>query len=164
MSGEQDDFQDLRRLLALKRHEQPPPGYFYNFSRNVIAGIRAAEAASRVPQPNWLQRFWSALETKPIAAGAFGAAVCTVLLGGFIYSGSTIDTPDNFGQGGLMPTPLTAEASAVTYSPAPAEPFQHMVGTNGFLPVPGSGSLFRELNTPSMATPQAVNSFVPVPR
>jgi hypothetical protein len=151
MSGGHDDFRDLRRLLALKRHEQPPPGYFNHFSRNVIAGIRAAEGASLAPQPGWLQRFWSALETKPIAAGAFGAAVCTVLLAGFIYSGSTVDTPADFSQGAFAPS-LGAEASVVSYSPAPLEPFQHMVGTNGFMPVPGGPSIFNELSAPGSQT------------
>jgi hypothetical protein len=157
MSGENDDFQDLRRLLALKRYEQPPPGYFNNFSRNVIAGIRAAEAASRVPQAGWFQRFWSALETKPIAAGAFGAAVCAVLLGGFIYSGSTSDTPTGFSQGSFPSTPATAQASAVGFSPTALEPFQHLVGTNGFLPSPGGPSIFNELTPP---VSQPANGFV----
>ncbi len=32
MNESEHNFQDLKRLLKLKRHEVPPPGYFNNFS------------------------------------------------------------------------------------------------------------------------------------
>ena len=34
----------------------------------------------------WLQRIWAAFEAKPILAGAFGVAVCALLISGVIYS------------------------------------------------------------------------------
>ena len=40
----ENEFQDLRRLLALKRHEQPPPGYFNNLHRDIIAQLKAERA------------------------------------------------------------------------------------------------------------------------
>jgi hypothetical protein len=92
MSQESQDFESLRRLLALKRYEQPPPGYFNNFSSEVIARIKAGEGAHENVlerlfwEAPWLQRLWSALETKPIMAGAFGAAVCALLVAGVVYS------------------------------------------------------------------------------
>jgi len=46
MSSEPENFEALRRLLVIKRHEQPPPGYFNDFSRQVISRIRADEAAA----------------------------------------------------------------------------------------------------------------------
>src|SRR5262245_49312752 len=83
MNPDSQGFEDLRRLLALKRHEQPPPGYFQDFSRDVILRIRAGERASdRAPGflTAWLQKFWLALETKPALAGALGAGLCAVVL------------------------------------------------------------------------------------
>jgi hypothetical protein len=86
MNPENENFEELRRLLALKRHEQPPPGYFHNFSGQVIARIKAGERGDRVLDHSWLQRFWSVLEAKPVFAGAFGAAICAVLISGIFNS------------------------------------------------------------------------------
>jgi hypothetical protein len=79
------DFEALRRLLVLKRHEQPPPGYFNRFSREVILRIRAGERAPDHALENWfgapwLRRFWTALETKPALAGVLGASLCAMML------------------------------------------------------------------------------------
>jgi hypothetical protein len=74
-----DDFDDLRKLLALKRHEQPPPGYFNKFSDQVIARITAAEQAVEVPSwKRWLNR----LEASPLMTCAYGAAVGCLLIAG----------------------------------------------------------------------------------
>ena len=92
MSQDNEDFGSLRRLLALKRHEQPPPGYFNDFSGQVIARIKAGERADESAldrllwEAPWLQRLWAALEAKPILAAAFGATVCGLLIFGVIYS------------------------------------------------------------------------------
>jgi hypothetical protein len=92
MSRDSEDFGPLRRLLALKRHEQPPPGYFNHFSGQVIARIKAGERVDEHVldrlfwEAPWLQRLLAALEAKPILAGAFGATVCGLLIFGVIYS------------------------------------------------------------------------------
>jgi hypothetical protein len=90
---ESEEFQQVRRLLALKRHEQPPSGYFNGFSRQVILRIQSGEARQRVSwlerlqsEVPWLQRLWSALDAKPMLAGAFGVTVCGLLVGGLVYS------------------------------------------------------------------------------
>lgn len=95
MTPEQENFDGLRRLLKLKRCEQPPPGYFNDFSRQVIAQIKAGANEDRehvfdrlsweVP---WLQRLLEAFQAKPALAVSFGAAVCALLVGGVIYSES----------------------------------------------------------------------------
>jgi len=93
MDQSTENFEQLRRLLALKRHEQPPPGYFNNFSREVIVRIKAGKRGGHEAfierllwEAPWLQRVWAALEAKPILAGVCGVAVCGLLISGVIYS------------------------------------------------------------------------------
>ena len=43
MNESENNFSELKRLLKLKRHEVPPPGYFNDFSAEIIARIRAGE-------------------------------------------------------------------------------------------------------------------------
>jgi hypothetical protein len=81
MSENENDFEALRRLLALKRHEIPPPGYFEDFSGFVIGRIRASEAARELP---WLLRLLQAFEAKPAYPVALASALCTLLLFGIV--------------------------------------------------------------------------------
>ena len=81
----EENFEQLRRMLALKRHEQPPPGYFDRFPREVLSRIRAGEKGE-VASGGFGQWFWSLLEAKPAFAGAFGVAVCAVLVSGILNS------------------------------------------------------------------------------
>jgi hypothetical protein len=79
MNPELEQFESVRRLLALKRHEQPPPGYFDGFSVKIVARIQAEQAALAVP---WWQRWLCFLEDRPLLAGASGVACCGMLLCG----------------------------------------------------------------------------------
>jgi hypothetical protein len=106
MSEDTENFDRLRQLLALKRHEQPPPGYFNNFSHQVILRIQAGERGEAVAifdgffwEAAWLQRIWAALETKPILAGAFGVALC-----GLLITGAVISDKGDVASGALAPS------------------------------------------------------------
>ena len=96
MSQDTENFEQLRRLLTLKRYEQPPPRYFNDFSSQVIARIKRGERGDGYAsvgrmlwEAPWLQRIWAAFEAKPVLAGAFGVAVCGTLITGVIYSERT---------------------------------------------------------------------------
>ena len=126
MSAEQENFKDLRRLLTLKRYEQPPPGFFNDFSGRVIARIHAGEAAAArswtdraLARAPWLRGFWDGFGAKPIAAGAFGVGVCSLLIVGLVSS-ERVDT-----QGAtLAPQGTAAEGLLATM------PRQSVIGTS----------------------------------
>jgi hypothetical protein len=93
MKENENNFESLRRLLALKRHETPPPGYFENFSAEVTARIRADNAKQMASvlerltnELPWLFRLLSAFESKPAFAGGFASALCLLLVFGIVYA------------------------------------------------------------------------------
>jgi hypothetical protein len=159
MKPEQDQFPELRRLLALKRYEQPPPGYFDGFSRQVIVRIRAGERAEEVSfreffswEAPWLRRFWAMFEAKPILAGGFGVAVCGLLLAGMLYSEPNENNPfPNNSPLASIPSPeqhTLVNASAI---PGTAPVFEHaavtpLSGVQGVMPVQATDSLFQQLS------------------
>src|SRR5689334_7299582 len=122
MYPDSENFEQLRRLLALKRHEQPPPGYFSNFSSQVCARIKAGERASDpgffglFSNSYWLQRIWASLERQPVMAGALGMAACVFLLAGILYTTEKSDMPQ---QAYLPnPTPSLAASGGLRIRPA----------------------------------------------
>lgn len=86
MRNSSDPFDGLQKLLALKRHEQPPPGYFDRLPGEILHRIRT----ERLPQPSWwdvlteqhpwLQDVVRLLEARPLAASAVGAVAGALLL------------------------------------------------------------------------------------
>jgi hypothetical protein len=171
MSEDSPDFRALRRLLTLKRYEQPPPGYFHRFSGEVMARIEAGDTGEAGAttrffwDAGWLQRLWSALEAKPVVAGAFGLAVCSLLIWGVISS-EKADIP-----------PI---ATLVQAAPPVSDP---LLGANeanseeslqaGALPPPfrpspglsGSPDKFAHLNAifGKVATPEALRATLSLP-
>jgi hypothetical protein len=103
MRLEPENFEDVRRLLSLKRHEQPPPGYFNDFSRQVIGRIRAGEAAAAesffqrvLNRAPWMGRLVESLDVKPVVAGVFGVGVCSLLVVGLVSSERIDSNPSAF--------------------------------------------------------------------
>jgi hypothetical protein len=119
MNENQPNFESLRRLMALKRQETPPPGYFNNFSRQVIARIRAgeADAASFSDQTfgslPWFLRLFQTLETRPAFAGGFATMLCGLLVVGVVLA----QRPESVSLAVMQPpaqeaAPLVASATA----------------------------------------------------
>ena len=115
MNENENNFESLRRLLAQKRQETPPPGYFNSFSGQIIARIRAGEA--RAPQTDaeqyfseapWLLKLLQAFELKPAFAGAFASALSLLLVFGIIYA----ERPDS----GPQPILQTSEQSMGSFA------------------------------------------------
>lgn len=106
MNAEPPEFESLQRLLKLKRHEQPPPRFFNEFSGQVIQRLRTSRSGSRQDDrenvgPAWLQRIFAAFQDGRVLAGACGAGVLALLLGGGMYTGNSGSEPTTVRFGGL---------------------------------------------------------------
>ena len=77
MNSSPDDFQDLRRLLALKRHEQPPPGYFHYLPDKVMMKIERGDLSEHSTWWEWLV---AKLDAQPVLAGAYACAISGLML------------------------------------------------------------------------------------
>jgi hypothetical protein len=79
MNSEPSEFEALRKLLTLKRHEQPPPGYFNRLPDQIAIRLERGEGR---------ESFWEALlngfAIRPalaysVALAAFGALTLSVI-------------------------------------------------------------------------------------
>jgi len=93
MENENENFDKLKTLLTLKRHELPPPGYFNKLPGEVVSRLRAERAQESMDamsklnaEAPWLMKFWRSLETKPIFAVSFGTAICALLLSAIFFA------------------------------------------------------------------------------
>ncbi len=100
MNENENNFESLRRLLALKRHEAPPPGYFNDFSSQVLQRIHLGQAEnpddlseelfSHAP---WLAKLAHLFDARPVFTGGFAGALCLLLLFGIVYAERPDFTP-----------------------------------------------------------------------
>jgi hypothetical protein len=159
MSSEQDNFERLSRLLAIKRHEQPPPGYFDGFSRQVVVRIKGGDrgeetqaAGSLLGGVSWLRCLWSLCTANPTLAGAFGVAACSLLVAGVAYS----DNPEGATSQDLGQA-LVPEADLNLQLANQSSGF--VSSTNGFMPDQVRSSLFDEFrNSQPQPAPALVNA------
>ena len=110
MSEKNENFEDLKKLLKLKRYEIPPPGYFNNFSGDVVSRIRAGEAGGQ----SFFERiqadsgFWGNIlfvfQRKPGLIGGLATSMCLLLLFGVVLL-------DHSESGQMATDAVTAEAS-----------------------------------------------------
>jgi len=110
---EPENFDKLQKLLALKRHEQPPPGYFNKFSATVIARIQSAQATR--PLTLW-ERLQAALDFKPALAALAGLTAVGMVLFGLNHAAKvgqqTGSSPAAPSVTRALPIPSEAEAAS----------------------------------------------------
>ncbi|HVU09135.1 MAG TPA: hypothetical protein VHG89_11395 [Verrucomicrobiae bacterium] len=117
MNNNENDFNSLRQLLALKRYEVPPPGYFDRFSGNVVARLRVGQHESASGK-SWLFKWAQIFEAKPLMAGSFAGALCLLLLFGIVYA----ERPDNEVMPLLQSAQLAPQSFAVGGAPSVVAP------------------------------------------
>ncbi len=133
MANENENFDQLKKLLALKKHEVPPPGYFNKLPGEIVSRIRSERAVNTDPMAKlrneapWLVRFWQSLEAKPAFAGAFGAAVCAVVLAAIFFAEKPAQQPTFAGP---RPAAQPAFASPTTTAGADTLTQGVMLATN----------------------------------
>ena len=93
MNQSEPNFEDLKRLLKIKRHEVPPPGYFNHFSDDVIARIKAGEAMpagnlaeSLQEHAPWIFTLIRLFESKPGVVGGLATSLCVLLVFGLVMT------------------------------------------------------------------------------
>jgi len=145
MNENENDFGTVRHFLKLKGHETPPPGYFNNFSSNVISRIRAGEGDSFSAEAPWLLKLLQLFEFKPAFAGAFASALFLLLVFGFVYA----DRPESAPQP-LLPASVQQSNSFAAATPAalahPAETTGIIAATNPVTSLQPVASLFNSQN------------------
>jgi hypothetical protein len=109
----EENFDQLRKLLALKRYEQAPPGYFANFSTKVIARIESGEVAQPI---SWWQKLGLDFDFKPALVCGLGVVVCGLLSVGVITSVSK--DADHSGTGLVMGPSINAPAEVIPFNVA----------------------------------------------
>jgi hypothetical protein len=124
----ENNFEPLRRLLAFKNRETPPPGYFNDFSRQVVARIRAGE--TNESSGAWFSKLLQAFEFKPAFAGSFAGALCLLLVFGIVYA----QRPD------AAPQPLLTSSAQISSPLA-------MTSPTDFIPPAGSSGLIASNNS-----------------
>jgi hypothetical protein len=100
MNSSPDNFDSLEKLLHLKRHEQPPPRYFNEFSGRVIDRIARGDA-----RLSWWERF--GFDLRPALAAGAGMVACGLI----VYGVATTD-----GDAGVVTSASMAAASPASVS------------------------------------------------
>lgn len=122
MSASPDNFESLEKLLRLKRHEQPPPRYFNDFSGRVLDRIGRGEA-----KRSWWERL--GFDLRPALAAGAGMVACGLM----VYGVATTD-----GDAGSVT--VANYAGGFFAAAAPMEHPTRSLGANSTNPVPSHGT------------------------
>src|SRR2546428_14065376 len=122
MKPENTNQEELQRVLALKRHEQPPRQFFKSFAEKVMDRLQNPEPP---PEPTLMQRLGLDFDTKPLLICLSGLAICGLLAFGLILSRSMKAPPPDPADP-LGPRPIHGSAGGLD-SPGlmPSPPVNH---------------------------------------
>lgn len=132
-----EDFETLRKALALKKYEQPPPGYFNRLPNQIMARIEAGEG-----QAKFWERFIPHFTFRPVMAYGFGLAMCGAVALGVYYT-SNLPVSNNTGPMTVSSMTTSQQPSAIT-GPAlgPVLVSQNQSTVNSTNPMTTQPSLF----------------------
>jgi hypothetical protein len=150
MNTEEQNFDSLQKLLKLKRHEQPPPRYFNEFSGRVIARIEAAEQAGGSSSVgDWFSRLLGGVEARSAFMATFGLAACVLFLSGLVLTEAGDAAP-----GGMYAGPSEIGVPDLTGSPAMALNEHAFAGASG-------GGTNDSIHRPSLFDQIGANGILP---
>ena len=166
MNQNEQNFDELKKLLKLKQHEVPPPGYFNNFSGQVIARIQAGEAGDRQSfierlgfDAPWAVNFLRIFETRPGLIGGFATSLCLLLVLVAVFA----DRPETASKNLLtVSEPATTDSSVASMTAPPllaASDSGIVASTNPVTSLQPVATLFGQPNSGSLFQPA---SFAPV--
>ena len=152
MNENNNNFEDLKRLLKLKQHEVPPPGYFNNFSGEVVARIRSGEAGGSERlvdqlqlQVPWLMGLLRIFEAKPGVVGGFATSLCLLLLIGVVMA----ERPDSAPPGDLVSSATAPESAVALAAVMPAADNSGIaISTNPVISLQPVATLFGQQQNP----------------
>lgn len=148
-----DQAEALRRLMSIKRHEAPPPGFFEGFSSKVIAQLEAETNVSALP---WWREWLNVFVHRPALAGAVGMLAGVMLVAGGTLA-RTASAAEDLSEPMLATTALPAHLGLA--GPAPATvptrgpSFAATRADSSVSPVVESGSPFARRVAGTMALP-----------
>jgi hypothetical protein len=156
MSETPDDFDDLKRLLKLKQHEVPPPGYFNRLAGDVVSRIQAGESGGRRSLLERIDTQWPRLaallrifEAKPGLIGGLATSLCVLLLAAV----ALVDRADQATDSPLAALPTAQGVSAgqdlaSAVQLAPADDSGITVSTNPVSSLQPAATLFGSPESP----------------
>jgi len=157
MNAQPDNFEKLRRLLTLKSHEQPPPGYFDRLAAQVMERLEAGEASGPVDvyerlalEAPWVLRLWQTLVARPLTLGGAAAALCAALVVGVFYVQGLEVTTGGVADGQLKLAGVPAPPSLV-FNPPSEKPI-FLSSTNPLPNLRSGRSLFEAITVETQPT------------
>ena len=122
-----DKFDSLEKLLRLKRHEQPPPRYFNEFSSRVLSRIERGEA-----RLSWWERF--GFDLRPALAAGAGLVACGLIVYGVATTEGEADAVGGPGLMGFNATEFVTQPAPVLVNS------ESTMAANSTNPVPAYGT------------------------